>query len=98
MLNIKQKSTIDTLMRRQSALQVEKQKIRDRQNEENSRIETKIKQLENDAYRAKQVADGKIADIDRLIKKGQEQMALEAKYYTNLTQEMTSETKLGKEL
>lgn len=89
----KQRSTIDTLLRIQSDLIVEKQRIRDKQNEENSRIETQIKELENKAYRLKQVADGKIEDIDRLIKKNQEQMALEAKYYSNLTNEQINKTK-----
>lgn len=84
----KQKSTIDTLVRQQADLEVEKQEIRDAQNEKNSKLENKIQQLENEACRNKQIADSKIADIDRLIQKGQEQMALEAKYYTNLTNDI----------
>lgn len=84
----KQKSTIDVLIRRQDELEVEKQKIRDKQNEENALIENQIQQLENKASRNKQIADGKIADIDRLIRKGQEQMGVEAKYYVNLTNDV----------
>lgn len=87
-----QKSTIDTLIRYQAQLEVEKQKIRDKQNEENALIENQIQTLENKASRNKQIADGKIADIDRLIKKGQEQMALEAKYYVGLTNDVRSKT------
>ena len=87
-----QKSTIDTLIRYQAQLEVEKEKIRDKQNEENALIENQIQALENKASRNKQIADGKIADIDRLIKKGQEQMALEAKYYVSLTNDVKSKT------
>lgn len=81
------KVTIEKLMREQSRLLVKKQKIRDTQNEENSRIETNIREFENKAYRLKQIADGKIAAIDRLLQKNQEQLGLEAKYYNKLTQQ-----------
>lgn len=81
-------SKIDILVKEQSKLIVEKQKIKDSLNEENSRIETKIKELENLSYRNKQIADGKIAELDRKIKKGQDQIDLEANYYSDLVNNM----------
>lgn len=83
-----QKSAIDTLIRYQAQLEVKKEKIRDKQNEENALIENQIQALKNKASRNKQIADGKIADIDRLIKKSQKQMALVAKYYVLVLQMM----------
>ena len=65
-------------------LLVKKQKIQDRQNEQNSKIETQIKELENLAYRNKQVADGRIAEIDRLMEKNLKVMQLEADFYNRI--------------
>lgn len=80
----KNKSKIDALQILNAKLEVKKQKVKDRQNEQNSRIETKIKELENLSYRNKQVADGKIAEIDRLIEKNIKLMKLEADFYNKI--------------
>ena len=85
------KGIIEKLLREQSKLLVKKQEIRDAQDEENSRIETSIREAENRAYRLKQIADGKIATIDRLLKKNQEQMALESRYYNTLVSQSGSD-------
>ena len=80
----KNKSKIDNLTNENARLLVKKQKIQDRQNEENSKIETEIKELENLAFRKKQVADGKVAEIDRLIEKNIKVMQLEADFYNRI--------------
>ena len=78
------KSKIDKLVCEQAKLIVKKQKVEDKQNETNSRIETEIKELENKAFRNKQIADGKIAELERQIAKNKEQIDLEARYYNRL--------------
>lgn len=78
------KNKIDRLVDAQARLIVKKQKIEDRKNETNSRIETEIKALENKAFRNKQIADGKLAELDREIAKNKEQISLEARYYNKL--------------
>ena len=78
------RSKIDKLVCEQAKLIVKKQKVEDTQNETNSRIETEIKELENKAFRNKQIADGKIAELERQIAKNKEQIDLEARYYNRL--------------
>ena len=80
----KKRNKIDELTNVNARLLVKKQKVQDRQNESNSKIETAIKELENLAYRNKQVADGKIAEIDRLIEKNLKVMQLEADFYNKI--------------
>lgn len=74
------KSKIEKLLIEQNKLKVKRQKVIDRKNEANSRIETKLKVLENEAFRIDKVAKGKIAEIDRQYQKNAELMRLEAKY------------------
>lgn len=74
------KSKIDRLLSEQNKLLVKRQKVKDRKNEANSRIETKLKVLENEAFRIDKVAKGRIAEIDRQLQKNAELMTLEAKY------------------
>ena len=80
----KKENRIDTLVKENEKMVVERQKVQDRQNETNSRIETEIKELENKAYRNKQEADAKVAELTRKIEKNQEQIDLEAKYYNKV--------------
>lgn len=75
------RNKIEELTALNAKLVVKKQKIQDRQNEENSRIETKIRELENLAFRNKQIADGKVASIEREIEKNTKVMSLEADFY-----------------
>lgn len=74
------KSKIDRLLTEQSRLAVKKQKVIDRKNEENSRIETKIKVLENYSQRVNKTAKNNVAEIDRQLAKNRELLQLEAKY------------------
>lgn len=74
------KSKVEKLLVEQSKLAVKKQKIIDRKNEENSRIETAIKVLENDSQRINKICKNKVAEIDRKLRKNRELLQLEAKY------------------
>lgn len=85
------KNKIEELTRQNARLLVKKQKVQDRQNEENSRIETKIRELENLAYRNKKIADDKVAGIDRLVAKNTKVMKLEAEFYNKITKESKDE-------
>lgn len=87
----KKESTIDKLVKGNEQLVVERQKIKDKQNETNSKIETKIKELENLAYRNKQQADAAVANLTRKIEKNQEQIDLEAKYYNKIAKAFKGE-------
>lgn len=75
---------IDNLVRENEKIVVERQRVKDKQNETNSNIETKIKALEDLAYRNKQKADTKIANLTRKLEKNIEQIDLEAKYYNKV--------------
>lgn len=87
----KKEIKIDDLVKENEKLVVEKQKVRDRQNEVNSKIETKIKELENLAFRNKQEADAEVAKLSRRIEKNQEQIDLEAKYYNKIAKAIKGE-------
>lgn len=88
---LKKESTIDKLVKENERLVVERQKVKDKQNETNSKIETKIKELENLAYRNKQEADAETAKLTRKIEKNQEQIDLEAKYYNKIAKAFKGE-------
>lgn len=83
---------IDRLVKENERMVVARQKVQDRQNETNSSIETKIKELENLAYRNKQEADAKVAELTRKIEKNQEQIDLEAKYYNKVAKAIKGAT------
>ena len=87
----KKESTIDKLVKENEQLVVERQRIKYKQNETNSKIETKIKELENLAYRNKQQADAEVANLTRKIEKNQEQIDLEAKYYNKIAKAFKGE-------
>lgn len=74
------KSKIDKLVDKQAELENSKQKVRDRQNEANSKIETKVNALTQKAYRNKDRADSKIAEIDRQIEKNKKLINVEVDY------------------
>lgn len=84
---------IDKLVKDNEVLVVERQRVQDKQNETNSKIETKIKELENLAYRNKQEADAKVAELTRRIEKNQEQIDLEAKYYNKVAKAIKGENR-----
>lgn len=80
----KLKNTIDMLVKENEELKLERQMVQDKQNEENSRIETAIRELENKAFRNKQEADTRVAELDRRIEKNEKQIKLEAEYYDKI--------------
>lgn len=80
----REKNTIDRMVKENEQLKLEKQRVIDNQNEENSRIETAIRELENKAFRNKQVADTRVAELDRRIEKNEKQIKLEAEYYDKI--------------
>lgn len=90
----KNKNKIEQLTKLNDKLMVKKQKVQDRQNEENSRIENEMTVLQNLAFRNKQIADGKIAEIDRLIEKNKQLMELEVEFDKKIIDDQnTKETK-----
>lgn len=80
----RKENKIDKLVRENEQIVVERQRVKDKQNETNSNIETKIKALEDLAFRNKQKADTKIANLTRKLDKNVEQIDLEAKYYNKV--------------
>jgi hypothetical protein len=80
----RKENKIDKLVRENEKIVVERQRVKDKQNETNSNIETKIKALEDLAFRNKQKADTKIANLTRKLDKNVEQIDLEAKYYNKV--------------
>lgn len=92
---------IDSLVRENAALKVLKQKLEDKKNEANSKLETRISALDTKAralrdksLRNVEVYQNKVADIDRTIEKNEKQMKLEADYYKKLiTPEISKTTK-----
>ena len=75
---------IDKMVKENEKLIVERQKVIDKKNEVNSKIETEMKRLDDLAFRNKQEADAKVAQLTRKIEKNQEQIDLEAKYYNKV--------------
>lgn len=65
----KQKSTIEQLEMRRARLLILKQSKKDKMEEANSKAETKIKVIENRAYRKKVKNDTELAEIDRELNK-----------------------------
>lgn len=80
----RKENKIDKLVRENERIVVGRQRVKDKQNETNSNIETKIKALEDLAFRNKQKADTKIANLTRKLEKNVEQIDLEAKYYNKV--------------
>jgi hypothetical protein len=87
----KKESKIDKLVKENEKIVVERQRVKDKQNETNSKIETKINELENLAYRNKQSADAEVAKLTRKLEKNQEQIDLEAKYYNKVAKAIKGE-------
>ena len=91
---------IDSLVRENASLKVLKQKLEDKKNEANSKLETRISALDTKAralrdksLRNVEVYQNKVADIDRTIEKNEKQMKLEADYYKKLIAPTTKTTK-----
>jgi hypothetical protein len=74
------KSKIDRLVDEQAELENTKQKVKDKQNEVNGKIETKVNALIQKSYRNKDKADSRIAEIDRKIEKNKKLINVEVAY------------------
>lgn len=81
------KSEIDKLVDNVSSLIIKKQNVKDRMHEKNSALETKLNKIENKTFRNKQIADKKVAEIDRLIEKTNEDIKTLQKYYASINNE-----------
>lgn len=71
--------TSENLEMREAELLILKQSKIDKQEEKNSKLETKIKVLENKAFRNKVKTDADVAEIDRELAKIQELKKVEQK-------------------
>lgn len=71
---------IEKLIKEKTNLVIEKQLIENTTKAKNSKIENKIDVLMNRAFVNRQTAEDKIANIDRQIKKIEDQIKLEKQY------------------
>lgn len=71
---------IEKLIKDKTSLVIEKQLIENTTKAKNSKIENKIDALMNKAFVNRQTAEDKIANIDRQIKKIEDQIKLEKQY------------------
>lgn len=76
--------TSEKLEMREAELLILRQSKKDKQEEKNSKLETKIKVLENKAFRNKVKTDADIAEIDRELEKILELKKVEQKCANNL--------------
>lgn len=76
----KNMNPIEKLIKDKTSLVIEKQLIENTTKAKNSKIENKIDVLMNKAFVNRQTAEDKIANIDRQIKKIEDQIKLEKQY------------------
>jgi uncharacterized protein YdaT len=76
----KNMNPIEKLIKDKTCLVIEKQLIENTTKAKNSKIENKIDALMNKAFVNRQTAEDKIANIDRQIKKIEDQIKLEKQY------------------
>lgn len=76
----KNMNPIEKLIKEKTNLVIEKQLIENTTKAKNSKIENKIDTLMNRAFVNRQTAEDKIANIDRRIKKIEDQIKLEKQY------------------
>ena len=79
-----QKSRIDELVNEKERLLFKREKNKNIINEKNSKIETKIKKLENKSYRNRVASDDANAEIDRQVNKINKLIELEREYVNSL--------------
>lgn len=78
------KSKIDALVNQKERLLYKREKNENLMHEENSKIETKIKKLENKTYRKKVATDSANAEIDRQVNKINKLIELEREYVNSI--------------
>lgn len=76
----KNMNPIEKLIKDKTSLVIEKQLIENTTKAKNSKIENKIDALMNRAFVNRQTSEDKIANIDRQIKKIEDQIKLEKQY------------------
>lgn len=76
----KNMNPIEKLIKEKTSLVIEKQLIENTTKAKNSKIENKIDVLMNRAFVNRQTAEDKIANIDRRIKKIEDEIKLEKQY------------------
>lgn len=76
----KNMNPIEKLIKEKTNLVIEKQLIENTTKAKNSKIENKIDVLMNRAFVNRQTAEDKIANIDRRIKKIEDEIKLEKQY------------------
>lgn len=76
----KNMNPIEKLIKDKTSLVIEKQLIENTTKAKNSKIENKIDALMNKAFVNRQTTEDKIANIDRQIKKIEDQIKLEKQY------------------
>lgn len=83
---------IDRLLVEQSELRMKKEKLKNKIQSKNSKIETKIQNWEYKAFANREMLETKNAEFDRKLEKIKDQIALERKYNQNISKP----TKKGK--
>lgn len=78
------KSKIDALVNQKERLLYKREKNENLMHEENSKIETKIKKLENKTYRKKVATDSANAEIYRQVNKINKLIELEREYVNSI--------------
>ena len=99
----KQIITIEDLVKENEKLQVAKEKVVDKKNEANSKLETrisayetKIKALRDKAFRNDYTAKNKLAQIDRVIEENEGSIKLKARLGNKVAKAIVPEQKKTK--
>lgn len=79
------KSRVNGLVDKRDRLTFKRQKIEDQKNLTNSKIENKIRDLENKAWRNQIVTSNKIDDINRKLEKTERDILSEKDYVNSIT-------------
>ena len=79
------KSKVNKLVDKRDELIFKRQKIEDKKNLTNSRIENKIRDLENKAWRNQIIATNKIDDINRKLEKAERDIISEKDYVNSIS-------------
>jgi len=92
-----QKSRIDELVGDKESLLFLREKKKNKIHEANSKLETKIKRLENKAYRNKVTLDDYKAEIDRQVRKINALIELEREYVNSLADQEKNISRLNED-
>lgn len=79
------KSRVNKLVDKRDRLTFKRQKIEDQKNLTNSKIENKIRDLENKAWRNQIITTNKIDDINRKLEKTERDILSEKDYVNSIT-------------